>query len=203
MTTLRNISKRKELAQQVYDNYSPLTEEERKELDREVGSAYMGYQTALGDIIQLIVDGKTIEDIKAFIADQLNGKTTRNPFRFTEITTTQMQEYINTTVKEELKNKGYSEKEAAQICKSFIEYPQLRDSIIESNGLKTIRICQHCGKPICEGYLVNDSDVYCSEECVREALLSPEGGWTEDTLNNHLSHADEENGAISKTKWEE
>ena len=202
MTTLRNISKRKELAQQVYDNYSPLTEEERKELDHEVGSAYMGYQTALGDIIQLIVDGKTIEDIKDFIADQLNGKTTRNPFRFSEITTTRMQEYINTTVKDELKNKGYSEKEAAQICKSFIEYPQLRESIIESNGLNTIRICKNCGRPICEGYLVNDSDAYCSEECVREALLSPEGGWTKNTLNNHLSHADEENGAISKTKWE-
>lgn len=202
MTTLRNISKRKELAQQVYDNYSTLTEEERKELDHEVGSAYMGYQTALGDIIQLIVDGKTIEDIKAFIADQLNGKATKNPFRFTEITTTQMQEYINTTVRDELKNKGYSEKEAAQICKSFIEYPQLRDSIIESNGLNTIRICKNCGKPICEGFLVNDSDAYCSEKCVRKALLSPEGGWTEDTLNNHLSYADEENGAISKTKWE-
>ena len=90
--TLKNIAKRKELAQMVYDNYSPMTEEERKELDHEVGSAYMGYQKALSDIAQLIVDGKTIEDIKTFIAEQLNGKTSKNPFRFSEITTTRMNE---------------------------------------------------------------------------------------------------------------
>ena len=202
MTTLRNISKRKELAQQVYDNYSPLTEEERKELDREVGSAYMGYQTALGDIIQLIVDGKTIEDIKAFIANQLNGKATKNPFRFTEITTTQMQEYINTTVKNELIKMGNSEEKASQICKSFIDYPQLRESIIDSNGLKNIRVCEHCGAPMNEGYLVNDMWTFCSEECTRAALLSPEYGWTEETFNNHLAHADEENNVIYKTQWE-
>ena len=202
MITLKNINKRKELAQQIYDNYSPMTEEERKELDHEVGSAYMGYQTALGDIIQLIVDGKTIEDIKAFIADQLNGKATKNIFRFSEVPSTQMQGYINFTVKNELVRKGHSEDEAEQICKSFIEYPALRESIIERNDLDSIRICEHCGAPMNEGYLVNDMWTFCSEECARAALLSPEYGWTEETFNEHLAHADEEDSVIYWTQWE-
>ena len=170
MTTLRNISKRKELAQQVYDNYSPLTEEERKELDREVGSTYMGYQTALCDIIHLIVDGKTIEDIKAFIANQLNGKATKNLFRFSEVPTTDMQKYINTTVKNELIRKGKNIKDATAICRSFIEYPALREGIIEREELDSIRICEHCGAPMHEGYLVNDFDTYCSEACARASI---------------------------------
>lgn len=200
MTTLRNISKRKELAQQVYDNYSPLTEEERKELDREVGSTYMGYQTALGDIIQLIVDGKTIEDIKAFIANQLNGKATKNLFRFSEVPTTDMQKYINTTVKNELIRKGKDIKDATAICRSFIEYPALREGIIEREELDSIRICEHCGAPMHEGYLVNDFDTYCSEACARASIS--EIGWTVQEFYENLAYAEDENSCIYWTQWE-
>lgn len=200
MTTLRNISKRKELAQQVYDNYSPLTEEERKELDREVGSTYMGYQTALGDIIQLIVDGKTIEDIKAFIANQLNGKATKNLFRFSEVPTTDMQKYINTTVKNELIRKGKDIKDATAICRSFIEYPALREGIIEREELDSIRICEHCGAPMHEGYLVNDFDTYCSEACARASIS--EIGWTVQEFYENLAYAEDKNSCIYWTQWE-
>ena len=200
MTTLRNISKRKELAQQVYDNYSPLTEEERKELDREVGSTYMGYQTALGDIIHLIVDGKTIEDIKAFIANQLNGKATKNLFRFSEVPTTDMQKYINTTVKNELIRKGKDIKDATAICRSFIEYPALREGIIEREELDSIRICKHCGAPMHEGYLVNDFDTYCSEACARASIS--EIGWTVQEFYENLAYAEDENSCIYWTQWE-
>jgi hypothetical protein len=53
-----------------------------------------------------------------------------------------------------------------------------------------------------EGYLVNDFNTYCSEECAKAALLSPEGGWTEETFNEHLAHADEEDSVIYWTQWE-
>lgn len=202
MATLKNIIKRKQLAEMIYDNYASLTDKEKKELDHEIGSTYMGYQTALGDIIQLIVDGKSIEDIKAFIAEQLNGKVTKNPFRFSEVATTQMQNYIYTQVKTELIRKGHNEEDARRICQSFIEYPALREGIIECNELKSIRICEHCGAPMYEGYLVNDFNTYCSEECAKAALLSSDGGWTEETFKEHLAHAGKENSVIYWKKWE-
>lgn len=207
MITLRNIDKRRELQQRVYDNYGSLTEDQRRELDHEVGAAFTGYELAIRDIAQIIVDNKQTPDtmldsIKNFIMEQLNGKATKNLFRFSELPTTGMQGYINSTVKEELVRKGHSEDEAEQICKSFIEYPALRESIIERNDLDSIRICEHCGAPMNEGYLVNDMWTFCSEECARAALLSPEYGWTEETFNNHLAHADEEDSVIYWTQWE-
>lgn len=207
MITLRNIDKRRELQQRVYDNYGSLTEDQRRELDHEVGAAFTGYELAIRDIAQIIVDNKQtldtmMDSIKNFIMEQLNGKATKNIFRFSELPTTGMQGYINSTVKEELVRKGHSEDEAEQICKSFIEYPALRESIIERNDLDSIRICEHCGAPMNEGYLVNDMWTFCSEECARAALLSPEYGWTEETFNNHLAHADEEDSVIYWTQWE-
>jgi len=210
MITLRNIDKRRELQQDVYNNYGTLTEEERRELNHEVGAAFRGYETAMRDIIQLLVNGDkgkwgadtTILCVKNYILEQLNGKATKNIFRFSEVPSTQMQGYINSTVKNELIHKGHSEDEAEQICKSFIEYPALRESIIERNELDSIRICEHCGAPMNEGYLVNDFNTYCSEECAKAALLSPEGGWTEETFNEHLAHADEEDSVIYWTQWE-
>ena len=200
MITLKNIEKRRQLAQGVYDNYSPLTEEERKELDHEVGASFRGYETALQDVTQLIVDGKDIEEIKAFIVEQINGKATKNLFSFSEVPTTNMREYINTTVKNELIRKGKDEKDAAAICRSFIEYPTLREGIIEREELDSIRICEHCGAPMHEGYLVNDFDTYCSEACARAATT--EMGWTEETFNKHLTNADSEDSCIYWTQWE-
>lgn len=210
MITLRNIDKRRELQQDVYNNYGTLTEEERRELDHEVGAAFRGYETAMRDIIQLLVNGDkgkwgadtTILCVKNYILEQLNGNATKNIFRFSEVPSTQMQGYINSTVKNELVRKGHSEDEAEQICKSFIEYPTLRESIIERNELDSIRICEHCGAPMNEGYLVNDFNTYCSEKCAKAALLSPEGGWTEEIFNEHLVHADKEDSVIYWTKWE-
>lgn len=200
MITLKNIEKRRQLAQSVYDNYSPLTEEERKELDHEVGASFRGYETALQDITQLIVDGKDIEEIKAFIVEQINGKATKNLFRFSEAPTTDMQEYINTTVKNELIRKGKDEKDAAAICRLFIEYPALREGIIEREELDSIRICEHCGKPMHEGYLVNDFDTYCSETCVRASLKSI--GWDERQFYHNLAYAESEDACIYWTQWE-
>ena len=118
------------------------------------------------------------------------------------IVSTEMQNYINSYVKEELIRKGHSEDEAEQICKTFIEQPAQREDIIDENELDSIRVCEHCGAPMYEGYLVNDFNTYCSEECARAALISPEGGWTEETFNEHLAHAEDEDSVIYWTQWE-
>lgn len=210
MITLRNIDKRRELQEDVYNNYTNLTEDERRELNNEVGAAYRGYETAMRDIIQLLVNGDkgrwdaetTILCIKKYILEQLNGKATKNIFRFSEVPSTRMQGYIYSVMKDELVNKGHNKDEAEQICRSFIEYPALRESIIERNNLDSIRVCEHCGAPMNEGYLVNDLNTYCSEECAKAALLSPEGGWTEEIFNEHLTQAGKENSAICWKQWE-
>lgn len=206
MMTVRNIEKRRQLAQIVYDKYGILTEDQRRELDHEVGAAFGGYETAMKDIAQIVVDNEqspsdTLGKIKAFITQQLNGMATKNIFRFTEVPTTDMQEYINTMVRDELIRKGNSQDDAAAICRSFIEYPALRENIICRYGLGTIRICEHCGRPMREGYLVNDINSFCGRECTKAALLSPEGGWTEETFNKHLAHAGEEDSVIRRTQW--
>ena len=139
MITLRNIDKRRKLQQDVYNNYGTLTEEECRELNHEVGAAFRGYETAMRDIIQILVNGDkgkwgadtTILCIKNYILEQLNGKATKNIFRFSEVPSTQMQGYINSTVKNELVHKGHSEDEAEQIRNSLIKYTERRDRSTE------------------------------------------------------------------------
>ena len=153
MVTIRNIKKRRQLAEAVYKNYNNLTEEKKQELGNEVMAAIHGYEMAMQDIIQIIVDDKNIDDIcaiKNYICEQLNGKATRDLFKFTEVCNNQMKDYINSVVLNELTDKGKTGKEAKAICESFINYPSLRKTIIEQHNLSTIRICEHCGAPVCE-----------------------------------------------------
>jgi len=143
MRTIRNIAKRKELAEEIYKKYNALTKQERDELNHEVGAALDGYETAMHDIIRLIADGGTLESIMEFITLQLNGTTKRNPFRFSDVPGRLMREYIHTTVKEELMtsqlNKGkMTDEEAEIICNNLIEYPWLRRSIIKDYQLQSV-----------------------------------------------------------------
>lgn len=70
---IRNLNKRKELAQKVYDRYgdtlNPLKKEEKEEHDLEVGAAFDAYELALKEVAKLITDGKTAEDIMQFITE--------------------------------------------------------------------------------------------------------------------------------------
>lgn len=199
---IRNIKKRKELAQMVYDKYTPpITKEVKDCLEGEVYAAFDGYEKALGNIIQIIVDSNNdhecVNTIRNFIVAQLNNKGTKNPFRFSEWPTTQMRNYINSTVKDELVRKGESKEDAALICKAFIDHPSARESIIDKNNLDSIRVCKHCGKPMCEGYLKDDFETYCSEECVKEYC-----NLSDDEFENLVSYADEDDAPLYWTVWE-
>lgn len=66
MVKLKNIEKRRELQQDVYKQYRHLTEEERRAM-RMARAAIRGYKKGMKDVLQLIADGKSIDDIKAFI----------------------------------------------------------------------------------------------------------------------------------------
>ena len=70
---IRDLNKRKELAQMVYNRYGDqfgvLTKEDKKDLEMEIGAAFEGYEMALKEVAKLITDGKTAEDIMQFITE--------------------------------------------------------------------------------------------------------------------------------------
>ena len=69
---IRNLNKRKELAQMVYNSFGErlgiqLTDEDKKELRNVVGAAFNAYELALKEVAKLITDGKSTENIMQFI----------------------------------------------------------------------------------------------------------------------------------------
>lgn len=43
-----------------------------------------------------------------------------------------------------------------------------------SEELDCFRICDECGKPMIEGYLVDGCDTYCSDDCLHQHLTDEE-----------------------------
>ena len=43
-----------------------------------------------------------------------------------------------------------------------------------SEELDCFRICEECGKPMIEGYVVNGCDTYCSEKCLHKHVSEEE-----------------------------
>ena len=62
-----------------------------------------------------------------------------------------------------------------------------------SEELDCFRICDECGKPMIEGYVVDGCDTYCSDECLHKHL-------TDDEFN---SLYDDGNGDTYWTTWYE
>lgn len=206
MEFIMNIDKRKELAEIVYQGYGGLEDGEKKEYENEVGAAIKGYTTAMRDIAQILVNGdcglwgtdSTIGVLKNYILSQMNGKMKAgNIFRFAEMPSTTMLGYIQTTVKAELIRHRCNKDDAEDIIKVFIENPTERQDIIDEWELETIRICEHCGRLMYEGYLVDDCECFCSKDCVKE-----DKGWSEAEFNEEIANADSDNATIYWTKWE-
>ena len=62
-----------------------------------------------------------------------------------------------------------------------------------SEQLDCFRICDECGKPMIEGYVVDGCDTYCSDECLHKHL-------TDEEFNNLY---DDGNGDTYWTTWYE
>ena len=201
MIQLINIEKRRELASMVYAGYETynmkLTDDEKREFANEVGAAFKGYSMAMENVIRKIVDGCTMEELKDCIVKLVNGeKKHKSFFSFPTFLSTELKKSIYTTVKKELIRNGKNEETAQAICDAFVNNPQSREDIIEKNDLQSIRICEHCGKPMREGYLVYDYHTYCCDTCVKEDC-----GWTEDDFEENIFHAEENDAPIFWTEW--
>ncbi len=70
---IKNLNKRKELAQMVYNRYGDqfgnLTKEDKKDLEMEIGAAFEGYEMALKEVAKMIAESKNITDIMQFITE--------------------------------------------------------------------------------------------------------------------------------------
>lgn len=66
---LKNLKKRLEIQKKVVNNYGGLVKTE--DIDHQIGHAFMGYEMALKDIVELIKDDKGLDGIKAFINEHL------------------------------------------------------------------------------------------------------------------------------------
>lgn len=69
---IRNISKRRELAEMIYERYVDLTPEDKEELEDEIGGAFIGYEKALNEIRDLIESGDDTFSIMCFIKTQIS-----------------------------------------------------------------------------------------------------------------------------------
>jgi len=205
MEFIKNIDKRKELAEIVYQGYGGLEDDEKKEYENEVGAAFEGYAKGLRDIAQLLVNGKTsgwdgettLKVIEEYITSQYNGRKKENLFRISEIPSTKMELYIRTTVKEELIKNRCNKDDAERLVEEFINNPLSRENIIDEWELETIRVCNHCGAPMCEGYLWQHFVTYCSEDCVKKALNMDDKDFDEEIQN-----AGDDDAELYYTKWE-
>lgn len=68
---IKNINKRKELAEMTYGNYAGvLSAEEKNELENEVGACFNGYEKAMDEVMDIIQSGGGLEDIRKHIQTQ-------------------------------------------------------------------------------------------------------------------------------------
>ena len=112
--------------------------------------------------------------------------------------TDQMKEYIRTKVYGELIKNRCNQDDARQFVEDFINDPDIRQNMIDEWELETIRVCEHCGQPMYEGYLVNDCEIYCSKECVMSAR-----NWSEEEFEELAVYADDgDNVSCYWTAWE-
>lgn len=56
---------------------------------------------------------------------------------------------------------------ACDNIEEFIYSPDIeaKERFIENNEIETLRVCQHCGKFMNEGYIYRDFETYCSDRC--------------------------------------
>jgi len=70
------------------------------------------------------------------------------------------------------------------------------DDVITDYNVESVRVCRHCHKLMNEGWLVEDIETYCSDECFLAAC--PE--MTQEDIN--ALDTDDENTIAYWTAWE-
>lgn len=91
--------------------------------------------------------------------------------------------------------KGYQERQIAIRLVEELGMLGLLEDIIVECELENVRVCEHCHHLMDEGWLVDDAQAFCSDECLKKAYPSID-------ISNLRSHAVDEDCQAYWTKWE-
>ena len=98
-------------------------------------------------------------------------ETTKDPMEVLrqEVSASKMlNDYFHELVKE---NGGISSEDIQEFMASYVMKHSSPESLVDELDLEHIRVCSECGKPMYEGYCIEDgAEYYCSDECLHKNL---------------------------------
>ena len=66
---------------------------------------------------------------------------------------------------------GISEKDIREFMTDYVIKHSNMEPLIDNLELEHIRVCSECGKPMYEGYSIEDgAEYYCSDECLHQNM---------------------------------
>lgn len=83
-----------------------------------------------------------------------------------------LEDYFHQLVKE---HGGISAKDIQEFMADYVMKHSDLEPLVDNLELEHIRVCSECGKPMYEGYCIEDgAEYYCSEECLHKHLSEEE-----------------------------
>ena len=80
--------------------------------------------------------------------------------------------YFNQLIKEK---GGLSAEDIQEIMADYVLKHSTAEELVDELELEHIRVCSECGKPITEGFCIEDgAEYYCSEDCLHKNLSDEE-----------------------------
>lgn len=77
-------------------------------------------------------------------------------------------DYFHELVKEK---GGISPEDIQEFMANYVMKHSSPESLVDELDLEHIRVCSECGKPMYEGYCIEDgAEYYCSDECLHKNL---------------------------------
>ena len=70
---------------------------------------------------------------------------------------------------------GLSAEDIQELLADYVMKHSTAEELVDELGLEHIRVCSECGKPMTEGFCIEDgAEYYCSEECLHKNLTEEE-----------------------------
>lgn len=95
-------------------------------------------------------------------------KDVMDVLRLEVLASSELIDYFHHLVKE---HGGISEKDIREFMTDYVIKHSNMEPLIDNLELEHIRVCSECGKPMYEGYCIEDgAEYYCSDECLHQNM---------------------------------
>lgn len=98
-------------------------------------------------------------------------ETKKNPMEVLKeevLASQQLETYFHQLIKEK---GGLSVEDIREIMADYVMKHSSAESLVDELELEHIRVCSQCGKPMFEGYCIEDgAEYYCSDYCLHQNL---------------------------------